>query len=85
MNNDNLNTNNLNQPSIIRQIVDEVDALDKNEQEEVLDFVKQKRKIKTCLLLDEKLSKAEKFVTENEIADIVSKDRKERYEQSLSH
>lgn len=82
---ENINTNNTKQPSIIRQIVDEVDALDKGEQENILLELKRKRIQKRLKEIVKKLNGCETLMTEEEIAELESKDRKERYEQSLSH
>ncbi len=72
-------------PSLLRQIVDEVDNLDIEKQEALLrrlTFEKMTAEIKA---LDKELEGCQKLVSEDEIADIVSNYRSKKYEESLRH
>ena len=72
-------------PSLLRQIVDEVDSLDTEKQEAFLrrlTFEKMAGEIKA---LDDELEGCQKLLSEEEIADIVSNYRSQQYENSLRH
>lgn len=72
-------------PSLLRQIVDEVDVLDSEKQHLLLLQLRKERLLADAKMLDEKLKDNTSHLTEEEIAEIVSKDRKERYEQKNRH
>ena len=69
-------------PSLLRQIVDEVDALSENDKAEVLRKIKMQQALELARKADEALKGKFKLLSEDEIADMVSKERKERYEKS---
>ena len=69
-------------PSLLRQIVDEVDALSENDKAEVLRKIKMQQAMELARKADEALKGKFKLLSEDEIADMVSKERKERYEKS---
>ena len=71
------------QPSLLRAIVDEADMLDDEGKLEILRKIKIQKALKMTKLLDEKLQINTLHYTENEIAEMVSKDRKEQYEQKI--
>ena len=72
-------------PSLLRQIVDEVDSLDREKQHLLLLQLRKERLLADAEILDAKLKGNTIELTEEEIAEIVSKDRKERYEQKNRH
>lgn len=72
-------------PSILRQIVDEVDALDREKQHLLLLQLRKDKLLADAKLLDEKLKGNAIHLTEEEIAELVSKDRRERYEQKVRY
>ncbi len=70
-------------PSLLREIIDEIDALDSGEQKLLLLKLKKEELMKKYKLLDKELKKGEVLVKEEEIPLIISKNRKERYEQKI--
>ncbi len=70
-------------PSLLRQIVDEVDELSEASKEEVLRKIKLQQAKELALKADKELEGKFKSLSEEEIAEIVSKDRKERYEKKV--
>jgi hypothetical protein len=70
-------------PSLLRAIVDEADMLDDEGKLEILRKLKIQKALKMTKILDERLQKNTLHYTENEIAEMVSKDRKEQYEQKI--
>ena len=72
-------------PSLLRQIVDEVDAMDREKQHLLLLQLRKNKLLADAKLLDQKLKGNTIHLTEEEITEIVSKDRRERYEQQIRH
>ena len=72
-------------PSLLRQIVDEVDTLDREKQHLLLLQLRKDKLLADAKLLDEKLKGNAIHLTEEEIAGLVSKDRRERYEQKVRY
>ena len=70
-------------PSVLRQIVDELDDLGTEEQQMVLRRIRLGKLREKFKALDAKLATNEIHLTEDEIAEIISKDRKERYEEKI--
>lgn len=68
-------------PSLLREIVDEADMLDDEGKMEILRKIRMQKALNMAKELDEKLKGNTLNFSEDEIADIVSKDRKERYEK----
>ncbi|MCY7422181.1 MAG: hypothetical protein LH478_10625 [Chitinophagaceae bacterium] len=68
-------------PSLPREIVDEVDMLDDEGKMEILRNIRMQKALSMAKVLDEKLNGNTLMFSEEEIADIVSKDRKDRYEK----
>jgi hypothetical protein len=72
------------QPSLLRAIVDEADMLDDEGKREILRKIKIQKALNMTKLLDEKLKGNSLHFTEDQITEIVSKDRKEYYEKKIS-
>ena len=72
-------------PSLLRQIVDEVDMMDDEGKAQILKRIKGEKAVAKARAIDEKLKGAFKEMTEDEICEMVSKDRKKWYEESLNH
>ncbi len=70
-------------PSLLREIVDEADMLDDEGKMEILRKIRMQKALNMAKELDEKLKGNTLNFSEDEIADIVSKDRKERYMPSV--
>ena len=70
-------------PSLLRQIVDEVDALSETDKAEVLRKIKMQQAMDLARKADETMEGKFKPLSEDEIADMVSKKRKERYEKKV--
>ncbi len=70
-------------PSLLRQIVDEVDAMDETEKVELLRKIKLEKAVSLAKKADEMLESKFKSLSEDEIAEIVSNNRKLRYEQKI--
>ena len=70
-------------PSLLRQIVDEVDALSETDKAEVLRKIKMQQALELARKADEGMEGKFKPLSEDEIADMVSKKRKERYEKKV--
>jgi hypothetical protein len=70
-------------PSLLRQIVDEVDTLSEADKAEVLRKIKMQQAIDFARKADEMTDGKFKPLTEDEITEIVSKKRKERYEKKV--
>jgi hypothetical protein len=66
-------------PSLLRQIVDEVDTLDEAAMEDVLINIKRKKAIEITRQLEEKLKDSWEIMTEDEIANFVSEERRSYY------
>jgi hypothetical protein len=67
-------------PSLLRQIVDEVDTLDETAKEDILRKIKMKKAIEATKKLEEKLQNSwDKNITEEEIADFISEERNKNY------
>ncbi|CAN5260209.1 hypothetical protein BH11BAC6_BH11BAC6_07010 [soil metagenome] len=69
--------------SLLRQIVDEADALDETGKAAILRKIKLQKALESAKLLDEALERSEILVKEEEIADLISAYRKDQYEKSL--
>ena len=78
-----LTQNKKTNPSLLRQIIDEVDALDEEKQQLLLMQLRKDEILSQAKALDEEFTGKWKAMTEDEIADMVSKNRKERYEQKI--
>ena len=72
-------------PSLLRQIVDEVDSLAIEKQEALLRRLTFEKMTPEIKALDTELEGCQKLVNEDEIADMVSNYRSQQYEQSLRH
>ena len=72
-------------PSLLRQIVDEVDMLDDDTKAELLRKIKIQRALEMAKELDKKFKGAFKPMTEEEIWEMVSENRKKWYEESINH
>jgi|GEM_PF-4003252 len=70
-------------PSVLRQIVDELDEMGNEEQQMVLRRIRLGKLSEKFKALDAKLAMNEIHLTEDEIAEIVSQDRKKTYEQKI--
>jgi hypothetical protein len=70
-------------PTLLRQIVDEVDALSETAKAEVLRKIKMQQAIELARKADEAMEGKFKPLSEDEIAEMVSKNRKERYEKKV--
>ena len=70
-------------PSLLRQIVDEVDTLSDTAKAELLRKIKMEQALELARKADEALEGKFKSLSEDEIAEMVSKDRKERYEKKV--
>lgn len=68
-------------PSLLRQIVDEVDALDEVEKAELLRKIKLQKALSLAQKGDTMLEGKFKTLSEDEIAEIVSNNRKKNYEE----
>ncbi|MEO6330396.1 MAG: hypothetical protein ABIO55_15785 [Ginsengibacter sp.] len=68
-------------PSLLREIVDEVDTLDDEGKMEILRKIKIQKGLIMAGKLDGKLKGNTLSLSEDEIADVISKDRKDRYEK----
>jgi len=67
-------------PSLLRQIVDEADALDDEGKKEILRKINMQKALALAKKSDELLKgKTKDYLTEDEIADIVSEDRRSHY------
>ena len=73
------------QPSLLRRIMDEVDMLDKTEQELLLQRLRKQEILAGAKEFDEKYKDAWKEMTEDEIANMVSENRKKWYEENAGH
>jgi hypothetical protein len=74
-----------NVPSLLRQIVDEADMLDDEGKANVLWKIKAEKAIAKAREIDKKLEGVFKEMTEDEIAEMVSINRKKWYEEKLGH
>jgi uncharacterized HAD superfamily protein len=74
---------NLPQPSLLRQIVDEVDGLTEEQKLIVLQKAKWQKILAHAKKVDEMLNGAFPEMTEEEIWDMCSQTRKEIYEEKL--
>lgn len=68
-------------PSLLRQIVDEADTLSDVEKAEILRKIKLRKALSLSQQADNMLQGKFKVLSEDEIAQIVSDNRKQRYEQ----
>lgn len=68
-------------PSLLRQIVDEVDAMDEAEKAELLRKIKLQKALSLAQKADEMLEGKFKPMQEDEIAEMVANNRKQRYEE----
>ncbi len=71
------------QPSLLRQIVDAADSLTDEQKQKVLWQIKMQKALKAAEDLDKMLENNTIRLTEDEIAELVSKDRRENYEKTL--
>jgi hypothetical protein len=70
-------------PSLLQQIVDEVDTLTTRDQQDLLRQIRLHKLGTDFKLLDEKLQANEIKLTEEAIAELISEDRKRRYEEKI--
>lgn len=68
-------------PSLLRQIVDEVDAMNEAEKAELLRKIKLEKALSLAQKADEMLEGKFKPMQEDEIAEMVANNRKHRYEE----
>ena len=71
-------------PSLLRQIVDEADMMDDEGKANVLKKIKVEKAVAKAREIDEKLKGVFKEMTEEEIWEMVSTNRKKWYEESLN-
>jgi hypothetical protein len=74
-----------NSPSLLRLIVDEIDAMDDNEKTEVLRKIKMQKALSLAKKADEMYEGKFREMGEDEIASMVSENRKSQYEQKNGH
>jgi hypothetical protein len=72
-------------PSLLRQIVDEVDAMNDAEKAELLRKIKLQKALSLAKKADETLEGKFKEMSEEAITDLVSTNRKQRYEQKFGN
>ena len=72
-------------PSLLRQIVDEVDMMDDEGKLAVLRKIKMEISLKKAIELDKELENCERLIAEDDIADLVSKYRKEQYIENANN
>ena len=70
-------------PSLLRQIVDEADMLDEAGQEDVLRKIRIQSALKLAQKADKLLDGKFKQMSEDEIAEMVSQNRKRNYEEKI--
>ena len=70
-----------NNPSLLRQIVDEVDVLDDLKKQRLLMYLKKDKILASVKQLDEMLLGLNITLTDDEITNMVSEDRKENYDK----
>ena len=71
-------------PFLLRQIVDEVDMMDDEGKAQILKRIKGEKAVAKARAIDDKFKGAFKEMTEEEIWDMVSENRKKWYEESLN-
>ena len=71
-------------PFLLRQIVDEVDIMDDEGKAQILKRIKGEKAVAKARAIDDKFKGAFKEMTEEEIWDMVSENRKKWYEESLN-
>ena len=74
-----------NRPSLLRLIVDEIDAMDDTEKKEVLKKIKMQKALSLAKKADELFEGKFKEMGEDDIALMVSENRKTQYEQESRH
>ncbi|MGI8637899.1 MAG: hypothetical protein ACR2KZ_21075 [Segetibacter sp.] len=67
----------------MRQIVDEVDTMDEAEKAELLRRIKLQKALLVAKKADEIMECKFRFMSEDEIAEMVSNKRKQRYEEKI--
>jgi hypothetical protein len=70
-----------NNPSLLRQIVDEVDLMDDIRKQRLLMYLKKDKILASVKKLDEMLLGLNVKLTDDEITDMVSEDRKANYDK----
>lgn len=70
-------------PSMLEQIIDEVNALNEGEQKLLLLKLKKEELMKKYKSLDEELKEGELLVNEDEIPLIISRNRKDSYDKKI--
>lgn len=71
------------EPTLLRQIVDSADELDDAGKEEVLWQIKMQKALAMAKTIDEKCAGMWKEMTEDEIAEMVSVNRRKWYEEEI--
>jgi hypothetical protein len=71
------------EPSLLRQIVDSADELDDAGKEEILWQIKMQKALAMAKTIDEKYAGMWKEMTEDEIAEMVSENRRKWYEEEI--
>ena len=71
-------------PSLLRQIVDEVDMLDEEGKVKILRKIKMEKLLTLAKIADESMQGKWKTMSEDEITEMVSANRKKWYEESLN-
>jgi len=74
-----------NRPSLLRLIVDEIDTMDDKEKKEVLKKIKMQKALSLAKKADALFEGKFKEMGEDEIALMVSENRKNLYEQESGH
>ncbi len=74
-----------NMPSLLRLIVDEIDTMDDKEKKEVLKKIRMQKALSLAKKADEVFEGKFKEMDEDEIASMVSENRKISYEQESGH
>ena len=70
-----------NNPSLLRQIVDEVDVMDDIKKQRLLMYLRKDKILASVKKLDELLLDVNITLTDDEITNMVSEDRKENYDK----
>lgn len=72
----NVDVENINKPSLLRQIVDEVNMLDDIKKQRLLMYLRKDKILESVKRLDEMLLESNITMTDDEITEMISKERK---------
>jgi len=76
---------NTSSPSLLRLIVDEIDLMNEEEKKDILRKIKMQKALSLAREADTILEGQFKQMTEKEIAEMVSNNRKENYAKKIGH